>query len=149
MMAEVLQHISDCIGDFAASLQYVGMVSVEEDLSLRAANWFRVLARRTEKPWMARGSMDRIVDFNDRVQVIALDGVVHDAHSEVVLDLAQRLLDGAHAAEGTQKADAGQEAQGDMHRIPRSERGTPEVGHAWLVSVRLAPCILPLATPRR
>jgi hypothetical protein len=59
------------------------------------------------------------------------------------------LLDGAHAAEGTEKADAGQEAQGDVHRMPRSERGTLQVGYAWLVSVRFAPSILPLATPRR
>ena len=69
--------------------------------------------------------------------------------SEAVLDLAQCLLVGPHATEGPQKAHARQEAERDVHRMPRSERRTAQVRHAWLVPVRLAACILSLATPSR
>ena len=148
-MAEVLQYVPDGIGNFPARLQDVHVIPVQKYFAVPGGEFIQ----RAREPYCKTLDGARqhggIVDFDDQMQMIALDRIVHDAHSEAVLDLAQCLLDGPHATEGPQKAHARQEAERDVHRMPRSERRTAQVRHAWLVPVRLAACILSLATPSR
>ena len=115
MVAEILQDVPDRIADFAASLQHVRMVSVQEYLSRTGSQPVQGLREAYREALDGARQHGRIVDFDDQMQMNALDRVVHDAHSEAVLDLAQCLLDGPHAAEGTQKADPGQQPERDVN----------------------------------
>ncbi len=149
MVAEVLHNVPDCIADFAGSLQHVRMVSIQEYLSRTGSQPVQGLRKAYRQALDGAREDDWIIDFDDQVQMIPLDRVVHDPHSGAVLDLAQCLLDGSHSTEGTEKAYAGQEAERDVHGMPRSKRRTAQVRYAWLVTVRFAPCVLSLATPSR
>jgi hypothetical protein len=79
-----------------------------------------------------------------------LDRVVHDAHSKAQLDGAERIFDGAPAAEAAQKADSGSQAHRDVNRMPGCELRPAHVGHAGLQSILRLPASAPaLATPGR
>ena len=101
---------------------------------------------------MARESIDGSSTSTMRwmlVDVVALDGIVHDAHSEAQLDLAQRVLDGASAAERAQKARTGQQSHRYVDRVPRFELFPPHMRYARLCAIRLAASTLPFATSPR
>jgi len=105
-------------------------------------------ARQTNRKALY-GARERgwLVAFDDQVQVIALDRVVHDAHPEACLHRSQRFLDCASAAERAEEADAGQQAHGHVHRVPCHEPRPAKVRHPCLRSIRLAPCSFAFAAP--
>ena len=90
-----------------------------------------------------------MVGLDDQVQVIALDGVVDDAHAEALLRRAHRILDGLLAAEAAEEADGEEQAERDVNGMPRRKLRPAQVWHAGPLALRLAPGALPLSAPRR
>src|SRR4051812_8932479 len=68
--------------------------------------------------------------LDDEVQVVALDGVVDDAHAEALACIAQRLLDHLGPLARAQITDARLQPHGDVNRMPSRKSGSPDVRHS-------------------
>jgi len=101
--------------------QRVGMVPVDEDRAPPADQRVEPAGDADGEALHAPRERDRVIDFDDEVQVVALDGVVHDAHPEPQPGLAKSVLEKIRALVRAQIADAWLHAHGHVHRMPRSD----------------------------
>ena len=74
--------------------------------------------------------MHRAFRLDDEVEVIALDGVVHDPHAEAEAHCAQRCLDDFRPAVSAQIPDAGLHALRDMDRTMARQIGPRQVRYS-------------------
>lgn len=110
MVAEVFQHVVNRIADFAGSIQHVRMVSVQEYLPRTGSQPVQGLRKAYRQALDGAREHGWIIDFDDQVQMVPLDRVVHDAQSETMPDRAERILDCAYAAPAAQEPHAGEQA---------------------------------------
>jgi len=147
VVPEVLEHVPDGVRGLPHRLQDVRVIAVREHLPRPPSEAVQG-ARQTNRKTL-NGARERawLLAFDNQVQVIALDRVVHDAHPKAVIHRSQRVLDRASAAERAEEAHAGQQPHRHVHRVRCRESGPAKVRDPCLRRVRLAACAFALAAP--
>src|SRR5258705_10049945 len=121
MMTEVLEDVTDGVHDLPQRLQYVRVEPVREYLPCSPIEVVQRASQPDGEPLDGAREHGRLVCFDNEMDVISLDRVMHHPHSEAQLDLAQSILDGASAAERPQEARTGQQSHRYVDWVPRLE----------------------------
>src|SRR4051794_19795455 len=99
VMPEILQHVPDRVPDLAQCLQDVRVKALGEYLAPASADAVERARDPDGEALDCPRKREGVVGLQDEVQVVPLNGVVHDPHPEALLRRAERILDRAPAGE--------------------------------------------------
>ena len=138
VMPIVAEDVADRVGNLAPRLEPVGMITVSENGALAAGESIEAFRDADGQALHATRKRLGAVDFQ-QMQVIALNGVMNDAHSEAKARLAKRIFQQPRPPIGPQIADARLHAHRHMHRMPRTDRFSREMRHSRSDQTRMRP----------
>jgi len=152
----VADHIANGIGDLPARLQHVRVVAVGEHGAGPSEVAVQPPRDPHTKPLHSAREPDRVLGLDDEMQVIALDGVVRDAHPIALRSIPKRAQHHLRRPLLPQVADAGPQPLRHMHRATRCEwlagqMGNEQPDHSRILAQTRPPGagLLSAALPKR
>src|SRR5438270_12444407 len=142
----VPEHVADRIRHLAWALQRAGVEAVGENLADHPMRLVEASRHAHGEALHAAGQRDRVLRFNEHVQVVSLDAEVRHSDAEPLLATAERFLERAEAAGSAQARTTARDSH--RHVGGRSPRLLPRnVRRSGSRSFRLPPGAFAIPTP--
>src|SRR6185295_16961277 len=149
VMPEVLQDIPQRIGGLTRRTQHVRVIPVRKDLPAPSGNAVDGASDANAQALHPPRQALRAVGLDQEVEVISLQGEVHDPHPEPLLALPDGRLDRPMQPRPTQVAGPEYGPQRDVNGVARGKLFPPKPRHSSRGALRIPPRPTPLPTPDR
>jgi len=130
VMPIIAQDVADRVGNLSPRLERAGVIAIGKDGAFAARQGIEPLGDADGEALHAPRKRFGAIDFDQQMQVIALNGVMDDAHPKAKARLAKRIFQQPRSPVRPQVADARLHAHGHMRWMPRADFFSSQVRHS-------------------
>ena len=147
VLARIEQHIADSEVDGSRGLQCPRVIAIGKQTSASRQCAIDGSGQPYREALHAPRQRAAVASFGDQMEMIALNGEVHEPKAEALTARRQRRPYRVEQPSIAQRRHAGGNSQGDVQRVVARQCGTAQVRDAGGTSLRWAPRSLAFATP--